>query len=392
MCADKLKVQSFSNAEETFINFQSEALSDKEPIHNWRECFPEIIGNSESLLLLLKDVSKIARSDSSTLIYGESGTGKELIAAALHRLSPRSKNKFVAINCSAIPEDLLESELFGYEKGAFTGAVSRKIGFFEVANGGTIFLDEIGDMPGRLQAKLLRVLQEKKYNPVGSTQVKNTDVRIIAATNVELEKAVEEKKFRLDLYYRLNVIPLKVPPLRERKGDISQLLDHFINISNDINNLIPPCYFSDEVYSFLKDYGFPGNVRELQNLVERVVVIKGGGVIKLEDLPENTRNDRSDHRKGAYFQVSELGNSVNGEGFDGSLLHPENVSLQIPEQGFDLCSFVEKLENNCILQALKRTGNNKNRAAKLLGLNRTTLVERIKKRKLAPLNPPSKEI
>lgn len=395
---------------ENFFDFKSSPSMD---IHNWRECFPEIIGSSASLQGLLQDVSKIARSDSSTLIYGESGTGKELIASALHRLSLRCDKKFIAINCSAIPEDLLESELFGHEKGAFTGAHSRKVGYLEAADGGTIFLDEIGDMPMRLQAKLLRVLQEKKYSPVGSTLLKNTDVRVIAATNVHLEQAIQDKTFRLDLYYRLNVIPLKIPSLRERREDIPLLLAHFLTISNNNNSFKPPCYLSDEVIQFLMDYPFPGNVRELQNLVERIVVIKGGGLIAVDDLPQAMLKNR---RKGAVatgpngesfgqptFAIPASNQLVEGAGASAAFgdddtlsglvrMMPDQVAVKLPEEGFDLCEFVERIENDCILEALRRTGNNKNRAAKLLGLNRTTLVERIKKRKLAPLNPPSKEI
>lgn len=438
MSADQPK-QPREHEHPNYFDFTSEVPGGPRAItHNHRECFPEIIGTSASLQALLKDVSKIAKSDSSTLIYGESGTGKELIAAALHRLSMRCDKKFIAINCSAIPEDLLESELFGYEKGAFTGAHHRKAGYFEAADGGTIFLDEIGDMPLRLQAKLLRVLQEKKYSLVGSTQLKNTDVRVIAATNVHLEKAIQEKTFRTDLYYRLNVIPLKIPSLRERREDIPLLLEHFLTISNKNNSFKQQCYLSETVITFLMDYPFPGNVRELQNLVERIVVIKGGGVIGVEDLPVSVQRNR---RQGAAAGSGALGaqqrhdeqlGALNNElpfaqaagaefsamtqqtltpdalspsvsraggttmdGDDGLQvvrLMPDQVAVQVPEDGFDLCQFVERVENDCILEALRRTGNNKNRAAKLLGLNRTTLVERIKKRKLAPLNPPSKEI
>lgn len=408
MSADQPK-QPREQDKHNFFDFTSNRGAS---FHNWRECFPEIIGSSAALQGLLQDVAKIARSDSSTLIYGESGTGKELIAAALHRLSLRCDKKFIAINCSAIPEDLLESELFGHEKGAFTGAHSRKVGYLEAADGGTIFLDEIGDMPIRLQAKLLRVLQEKKYSPVGSTGLKSTDVRVIAATNVHLEQAIQDKTFRLDLYYRLNVIPLKIPSLRERREDIPLLLAHFLTVSNTNNSFKPPCYLSDEVIAFLMDYPFPGNVRELQNLVERIVVIKGGGLIVVEDLPQAMLKNR---RKGAVasslegeaqpaLAVPALSTGAGagagasaafgaGDTLTGLVrMLPDQVAVKLPEEGFDLCDFVERVENDCILEALRRTGNNKNRAAKLLGLNRTTLVERIKKRKLAPLNPPSKEI
>jgi transcriptional regulator with PAS, ATPase and Fis domain len=252
---------------------------------SWRDAFPEIIGRSVAMQRVLETVSKIARSDSSVLISGPSGTGKELIASAIHRLSPRSTKRFIPINCSAIPEDLLESELFGHEKGAFTGADRRRAGYFEIAEGGTILLDEIGDMPQRLQAKLLRVLQERKFSPLGGSELKRADVRVIAATNVDLEKAVAEGRFRLDLYYRLNVLPIHLPALNERSEDISSLLDHFLEISNRVHSPTNPCFFSQELVDHLSKYAWPGNVRELQNLVERVVVIKGGGAISVDQLP-----------------------------------------------------------------------------------------------------------
>jgi len=217
---------------------------------HWRNSFPEIIGRSIPMMNVLETVSKVARSDSAVLIYGESGTGKELIAKALHRLSPRADKAFVAINCSAIPELLLESELFGYEKGAFTGADKRRAGKFEHASGGTIFLDEIGDMPAQLQAKLLRVLQEKRFTPIGSNESREADVRIIAATNVDLESAVKKQTFRLDLYYRLNVLPVQLPALRERSEDIPSLLEHFLEISNRAGG--GGCWFTPEAVDVLK--------------------------------------------------------------------------------------------------------------------------------------------
>ena len=199
---------------------------------NIRQTLSEIKGQSTVMEKVLQTVAKVARSDSPVLINGESGTGKELIARAIHRLSPRVSRRFVAINCSAIPENLLESELFGHVKGAFTGAEGRRKGYFEEANGGTIFLDEIGDMPWRLQAKLLRVLQEKQFSPIGSNETKQADVRVVAATNVNLEKAVADKNFRLDLFYRLNVLPVRVPSLKERSEDVSILLNHFLDLSH----------------------------------------------------------------------------------------------------------------------------------------------------------------
>lgn len=357
--------------------FGDEQRSDQLPDGYWREAFPEIIGHSQAIRAVLRMVAKIARSDSSVLLYGESGTGKELVAAALHRLSNRSHKSFVAINCSAIPESLLESELFGHEKGAFTGAISRRAGHFELANGGTLFLDEIGDMPQRLQAKLLRVLQEKQFTSVGGQQIKQADVRIIAATNVDLVSAVEQGKFRLDLFYRLNVLPINLPPLRKRREDVVELLQHFLKNANRVHSPSNPCYFHDNVVEHLTHYDWPGNVRELQNLVERLVIVRGGGEIQMNHLP--SEYFKSPHAKAATR--SQKKTLIE----ERKIRYPESFGV-LPESGLDLASYVENIENNLILQALERTGNNKNQAAKLLGLNRTTLVERIKKRKISSID------
>ncbi|MGE0173824.1 MAG: sigma-54 interaction domain-containing protein [Oligoflexales bacterium] len=354
--------------------------------HNLRESFPEIIGRSPSMTHTLEQVLKIARSDGSVLIHGESGTGKELIASAIHRLSGRSTGKFVPINCSAIPESLLEAELFGHEKGAFTGALTKRSGYLEMAKGGTILLDEIGDMPLRLQAKILRVLQEKQYSPIGSAEVKRTDVRIIAATNVDLQQAVKDGVFRLDLYYRLNVLPVHLPSLKDRPEDITDLMHHFLDIANTKHASQKPCYFSKNVLTTLMSYAWPGNVRELQNLVERLVVMTGGGVIEVDALPQEylgvaLQTRTPEVRRPEPIEPPKLAKNV------------EHVDLfKLPDEGIDLTRFIEELENSYIMQALELTGHNKNRAAQLLGLNRTTLVERIKKRKIAPLNNPSKEL
>jgi transcriptional regulator with PAS, ATPase and Fis domain len=343
-------------------------------------------------------------------VNGESGTGKELIARALHRLSTRSNRRFVAINCSAIPENLLESELFGYVKGAFTGAESKRKGYFEEAAGGTIFLDEIGDMPARLQAKLLRVLQEKQFTPIGSSEVKPANVRIVAATNINLEDAVRRQDFRLDLFYRLNVLPIRVPSLKERREDIRLLLEHFFSIANEQHAIANPCYLTPESLHALEIHDWPGNVRELQNLVERLVIMNGGGAIHMWDLPQEYQHRApkprfQDHNAETRVPLSnefEPNMDLDGEDTSSNLMFRQRDNLiegcqievkdLLPEDGLDLTKYIEELENSLILQALERTGYNKNRAAKLLGLNRTTLVERIKKRQLAPLNSPSKEL
>lgn len=373
------------------INRDSQDVSS-----NLRDCFPEIVGRSEPMTKALEMVSKVARSDSAVLIHGESGTGKELIAGALHRLSSRAAKPFVAINCSAIPENLLESELFGHEKGAFTGASGRHTGHFERADGGTLFLDEIGDMPARLQAKLLRILQEKQYIPVGGTQLRSADVRIVAATNVDLEKAVQEGRFRLDLYYRLNVFPIEMPALRERRGDVPELLQHFLDMANRAHQLAEPAYFSATVMEILNAYSWPGNVRELQNLVERVVILTNGGEVRPDALPSECRAQRLRQGAGAGA-VSAVRDQVTAsiplmaekhhmEG-SGATLHTAGVAypkdrLELPDDGMSLQRYLEQIENDLITQALARTQNNKNQAAKLLGLNRTTLVEKIKKRRI----------
>ncbi|MCX6128931.1 MAG: sigma 54-interacting transcriptional regulator [Proteobacteria bacterium] len=361
------------------------------PAGTWRQALSEIVGRSEAMEKVLQTIGKVARSDSPVLIHGESGTGKELIAQALHRLSLRASRRFLAINCSAIPETLLESELFGFVKGAFTGADKNRKGYFEEASGGTLFLDEIGEMPPRLQSKLLRVLQEKQFSPVGSNEVKTADVRIITATNVDLEEAVAQQRFRLDLFYRLNVLPITLPPLRDRKGDVRQLLDYFLELSNQQHCLHNPCYITPEVFQCLERYPWPGNVRELQNLIERLVVMSGGGTITLDSLPFEYRQLKAgatSRPRETLPIIEELPDRTIWSTSENPL---DPVEL-LPETGINLESYIEHLENSLIMQALERTGNNKNQAAKLLGLNRTTLVERIKKRKLAPLNSPSKEL
>ena len=240
--------------------------------------FEQIIGNSSALEAVLEQVERVAPTDSTVIIQGETGTGKELIAHAIHNLSSRCGRSFVRLNCAAIPLDLLESELFGHEKGAFTGAIAQKIGRFELADKGTLFLDEIGDIPPALQPKLLRVLQEQEFERLGSTRTHQVDVRLVAATNRDLEEMVNHGQFRSDLYYRLNVFPVQLPPLRERREDIPALVSHFVErfgrrMGREIDN-IPP-----ETMSALSSYQWPGNIRELQNLIERAVILSNDGVL-----------------------------------------------------------------------------------------------------------------
>jgi transcriptional regulator with PAS, ATPase and Fis domain len=368
------------------------------PLADWRQWFPEIIGRSPTMTRVLETVGKIARSDGAVLVLGESGTGKELIAAAIHRLSPRSDKPFVALNCSAIPDTLLESELFGHEKGAFTGADRKKAGKFQYAHGGTLFLDEIGDMKPALQAKLLRVLQDKKFALLGSNGLQEADVRVIAATNANLEQAIRAGTFREDLFYRLNVLPIQLPPLRDRSEDIPALLDHFVEVANRVHGIKNPCFLSRELIEHLSLYRWPGNIRQLENVVSRLVVLKGGGEIGASDVPhelaislaERHENFDTAPRAPRPMLRAAVALPLPRPGM-ASVAMPEAFG-QLPENGIDLTRFIEDLENDLIRQALERTGNNRNQAAKLLGLNRTTLVERIKKRQLTTLNEPSKEL
>jgi two-component system NtrC family response regulator len=302
-----------------------------------------IIGASSKMKRIYDMVARVAKSDSTVLIQGESGTGKELIARAIHFNSSRAKKPFITINCSAIPENLMESELFGHVKGAFTGAVKDKAGKFEAADGGTIFLDEIGDIRKDLQVKLLRVLQEKSIDKVGSTQDINVDVRVIAATNILLETAIEEGKFREDLFYRISVIPILLPPLRERKDDITLLVQHFMTKhgGND-------CKMLPEALDILNRYDWPGNVRELENIIERAIVLKKeDNVISPEDIPDHIKRKQSSSQ----------------------------MSLEIPDEGLKL----EEVEKALIINAMNKAGQNQTRAAELLDISRQTLIYRMQK-------------
>ena len=317
--------------------------------------FENFVGDSRPIQKVFELIEKVADTDSTVLITGESGTGKELIAKAIHYNSYRRDNVMVVINCGAIPEELLESELFGHEKGAFTGAHKTRIGRFELANEGTIFLDEIGDMSPNLQVKLLRVLQEQKFERVGSTRTIKVDIRIIAATNKNLISAVNKSTFREDLYYRLNVIPIKVPPLRHRKSDIPLLVDFFLKKFNEetrkhVKEFLP------EAMDALRQYDWRGNVRELENLVERVIILANGDEIELEDIPASMK---------------------------GRARTIESLEATIPPKGgipFDHA--VEEYEKRLILQALSETDWITTKAAKLLDINRTTLIEKMKKKRL----------
>jgi two-component system, NtrC family, response regulator AtoC len=314
--------------------------------------FNNIIGTGPAMNRIFELVETIAGLTSTVLIEGETGTGKELIAKAIHFNSPRRDQKLVSINCGAIPENLLESELFGHTKGAFTGALQTRIGRFEQANNGTIFLDEIGNMPLSLQVKLLRVLQEREFERVGGSSTIKVDVRIIAATSANLDRMVADGTFREDLYYRLNVIPINLPPLRERREDIPLLVQAFVGQFCERHKLELKSV-SPQVMKALMAYDWPGNVRQLENVVERMVALSGSRTgITATDLPDQIQNK-------AQLTAAPL--------------------IEIPEEGINFQNVVTDMERELIVQSLRRTNGNKKLAAKLLSLKRTTLIEKIKR-------------
>lgn len=308
----------------------------------------EYTSNNPQMEQIYSLIDQIAQSDATVLITGESGTGKEVVARLLHKKSTRAKKTFIPINCAALPENLLESELFGYEKGAFTGAVSRKLGRFELAQGGTIFLDEIGDMSLNMQVKLLRVLQEKEIQRVGGNVSIKIDARIIAATNKNLSEAIAEGKFREDLYYRLNVVPIELPPLRQRKEDIEKLADKFIkkyDKEGRIKGILP------DTMELLKAYKWPGNIRELENVIERIVILNRGPFITADFIPKEILKISDDE---------------------------QNNIIYFPREGISL----EKLEKDLILRALKIANGNQTKAAELLDITRSALIYRMQKHEI----------
>jgi DNA-binding NtrC family response regulator len=314
-----------------------------------------VIGEHPAMRLVLDRVEQIADTDASVLIRGETGTGKEVVARLIHGASQRRSGPFVAVNVSAIPEPLAESELFGHVRGGFTGADKARTGRFVSAHGGTLFLDEIGEMPRGVQVKLLRALQEREVTPVGASEAIPVDVRVVAATHRDLEGMIEEGTFREDLFYRLDVVPIEIPPLRERRQDIPALAEHFrVEVNAREGRSVPG--FALDVVQRLGAYDWPGNVRELENLVERLVVVASNRMVVMDDLPAHLRT---------------------------TVVDLENATLDLPESGVDLRIFLTQLEERLIAQALERTGGNKNRAAELLGMNRTTLVEKLRRRNVA---------
>jgi transcriptional regulator with PAS, ATPase and Fis domain len=318
-----------------------------------QEAFPLLIGDHPLIQKITQLIRKVAVTDATILIMGESGTGKELVARAVHTLSSRVDRPFIPVNCGAIPAELLESEMFGHERGAFTGAVGARAGMFQLANGGTIFLDEVGEMSGNLQVKLLRVLQDKEVRPVGADRSLKVDVRVIAASNKELAAEVDAGNFREDLFYRLQVIPIVMPPLRERRSDVPLLVKHFLEKHNH-KRQGRPARITEEAMVYLWEYDWPGNVRELENLLERLVILSEDGHIGVDHLPPTIRS---------FISEKKIPRATLGD------------------EGLDLNTAVEEFENRLIEEALRRTKGNKQAAARLLGLKRTTLVAKLRRRK-----------
>ena len=312
-----------------------------------RFSFASMIAGSRAMRAVTDTASRVAQGDTTVLLEGESGTGKELLAKAIHFHSPRTRGPFITINCGAIPENLLESELFGHRRGSFTGAVNDKKGKFEVADRGTIFLDEIGELPQLLQVKILRVLQEREIDKVGETKPIKVDVRVIAATNRDLEKMIADGGFRDDLYYRLAVVSIRVPPLRERTDDIPFLVDHFLRKHAERLGRQRPAV-DKTVYSVFNLYGWPGNIRELENVIERALVLDKEGTVGLDDLPERLRTHEN---------------------------HIANLRMELPDEGISL----EDVERELLLAALEKHNWNQTKAAAFLNITRSTLLYRMQK-------------
>lgn len=345
---ERLKIQVIKALEKTHLVQENKYL--RQQLHG-RYRFDNIIGTSQVMQQVFSRMEKVTATDSTILILGASGTGKELVARAIHYNSPRKNKPFIAINCGAIPSELLESELFGHTKGAFTSAFNEKAGKFEVAHGGTLFLDEIGNMPQQLQVKLLRVLQEHEFERVGSSQKIRINIRLISATNVNLQEQVRTGQFREDLYYRLNVIPIRLPPLRKRRGDIPELARFFSEkICREMNR--PQISFTAAAMTAMEAYNWPGNVREMENIIERTIALTENPIIHCEDLP------------------SDISKTI-----------PETAmtSTRLNDEGIDMNRVISEIEREMIQQALELGKGVKARAADLLKINRTTLVEKIKR-------------
>lgn len=351
--------------------------------------FDGLVGETQAVKEVRFLIEQVAKTDANVLILGESGTGKEVVARNVHLLSKRSTGPFVPVNCGAIPAELLESELFGHEKGAFTGAISARKGRFELAQGGTLFLDEIGDMPLQMQVKLLRVLQERSYERVGGTKAIQADVRVIAATHRNLETMIEAGSFREDLYYRLNVFPIENPSLSDRADDIPLLLKELMRRVNEQTGTTAK--FTERAIESLKEHAWPGNIRELANLVERMVIMFPEKVVDIPDLPNKYRYIEVDAYEPEYpeeLMEKDAFNDIFSTGFSDYDNEPEPEFNQagsgvLPEEGIELKEYLAELEISLITQALERFDYVVARAAEILGVRRTTLVEKMKKYNLS---------
>ena len=351
-------------------------LRDFEGIKDYN-MFRSLVGKSAAIKRVRNMMGKVANTEVSVLITGESGTGKEVVARNLHLNSARADKPFVPINCGAIPRELLESELFGHEKGAFTGAISSRVGRFELANGGTLFLDEIGDMPLNMQVKLLRVLQERSFERVGGVKTIQTDVRILAATHKDLEKMIEEGDFRQDLYYRINVFPIEMPSLRERAEDVPLLLNELITIMEAENR--GSVRFNSGAISSLCQHSWLGNVRELANLLERMAILYPHGIVGINDLPEKYRHQGESEISKVIVQEQKGGSVVSLGDTSVSSSDETNQESLLPLHGLDLKEYLANLEKDLIEQALDDSSGVVARAADRLHIRRTTLVEKMRK-------------
>lgn len=343
-------------------------------IDNYQE---SIVGKSAAMQHVFKMIGRVSRSDAPVMITGESGCGKEIVARAIFKFSTRSRNDFVAINCAAIPENLLESELFGHERGAFTGATQQRVGRFEQCDGGTLFLDEIGDMPLQVQSKILRVLQEGEFSRVGGNETLKTDVRILAATNKKLEREVEEGTFREDLFYRLNVVRLHIPPLRERREDVKPLANFFLQRICQ-QRRVPRMRFSKDAMAALENYRWPGNVRELENTIQRAVALANTDVLLARDIPLGGRDQT---HGGASADSAEPADRPEGAAADSpkARLDKAVATLFAAAREHDDLDLLPWLEREMIRRAMGETADNQVQAAKLLGINRATLRSRLEK-------------
>ena len=378
-----MKLGAYDYVEKPFKRDEILALIDKaaarrqaERSHRAAGTSRQFVGESPQIIEMLDMVSRVAPTKANILIIGESGTGKEVVARTIHDMSGLS-GAFVPVNCGAIPETLVESEFFGYAKGAFTGANKDKTGYFQAAEGGTLFLDEIGELPLQMQVKLLRAIQEKQIQPVGSTHEIKVSARIIAATNRDLREEVEARRFREDLFFRLNVIQIALPPLRERRSDIPMFIEHFISRFNDeLGKSIEGV--SPEVRDVLINYDYRGNVRELENIIEHAVTLETGSQITIQSLPAYLRNSLTEIKPAPQKRTDFPDNAEPASPIEPAVL-PELLSQVDVGDGIELEGMVENLERSLIEQSLEKTGGNKTEAAKLLGITFRSMRYRLKK-------------